>query len=53
MTFSTLYTSIPHDKLKTQMSWVIDKAFTGMKKRYIKVNKFCARWSNKKDLKSE
>ena len=51
--FSTLSTSIPHDKLKTQMTWIIDKAFTGMNKRYIKVNKFCARWSNKKAAKAD
>ena len=51
--FSTLYTSIPHDKLKTQMSWVIEKAFTGMNKKYMKINKFCARWSNKKDFKPD
>jgi len=44
--FSTLYTSIPHDKLKIQISWVIEKAFKGMNKKYIKINKFCARWSN-------
>jgi len=35
------------------MCWVINKAFKGMNKRYIKVNKFCARWSNKKDVKPE
>src|SRR5256714_14382306 len=35
------------------MSWVIDQAFTGMNKKYMKVNKFCARWSNKKDLKPD
>ena len=38
--FSTLYTSIPHDKLKIQISWVIEKAFKGMNKKYIKINKF-------------
>jgi len=51
--FSTLYTSIPHDKLKIQMSWVIERAFKGMNKKYIKINKFCARWSNKKALNSD
>ena len=35
------------------MSWVIEKAFTGMKKKYMKINKFCARWSNKKDIKPD
>ena len=47
--FSTLYTSIPHNKLKSQISWVIEKAFKGMNKKYIKINKFCARWSNKRN----
>ena len=35
------------------MSWVIDKAFKGMNKKYIKVNKFCARWISKKDAKAD
>ena len=48
--FSTLYTSIPHDKLKQEISWVVEKAFKGMKKKYIKINKFCARWSNRNDF---
>ena len=30
--FSTLYTSIPHKKLKIQISWVIEKTFKGMNK---------------------
>ena len=38
--FSTLYTSIPHDKLKIQISWVIEKAFEGMNKKYIKMINF-------------
>jgi len=46
--FSTLYTSIPHDKLKDKISQVVMKAFKGMNKKYIKVNKNYARWSNKK-----
>src|SRR5215469_18193393 len=50
--FSTLYTSIPHDKLKIQISCVIEKAFKGMNKKYIRINKFCARWS-KKDVKPD
>ena len=51
--FSTLYTSIPHNKLKSQMRWVIEKAFKGMNKEYIRVNKFCARWSNKREKNSD
>ena len=30
----------------------IERAFKGMNKKYIKINKFCARWSNKKALNS-
>ena len=48
--FSTLYTSIPHDKLKQQISWIVNRAFEGMKYKYVKINKFCARWINKKDV---
>ena len=33
--FSTLYTSIPLKKLKTQLSWVITNAFTASKNIYI------------------
>ena len=47
---SSLDTSIPHDKLKTQLFWVIEKAFKGMNKMYIKINKFCSRWSTKKEV---
>ena len=38
--FSTLYTNIPHKDLKTQIHWVIEKAFYNDKKKYIYVNKF-------------
>lgn len=44
--FSTLYTSIPHDKLKNEMAIIIEKAFNGMKKKLIKVYKYEARWTN-------
>ena len=33
--FSTLYTSIPHSKLKGAIAWVINKAFIGKNKKYI------------------
>jgi len=45
-----LYTSIPHDKLKQQIFWIVNRAFEGMKFKYVKINKFCARWTNKKDV---
>ena len=45
--FSTLYTSIPHDKLKDKLNQLITKAFKGMNKKYIKVNKYQAIWVNK------
>ena len=46
--FSTLYTSIPHDKLKEEITGLVKKAFHGMNKKYIKVTKAKAYWSNKK-----
>ena len=46
--FSTLYTSIPHDKLKEKLNELITRAFKGMNKKYIKVNKYQAIWVNKK-----
>lgn len=44
--FSTLYTSIPHDKLKNEIAHLVRKAFHGMKKAYIKVTSYKAYWSN-------
>ena len=35
--FSTLYTNIPHDKLKTLMADVISKAYEGSGKTYISI----------------
>ena len=46
--FSTLYTSIPHEKLKEEIKTLIQRAFKGMDKKYIKVTKSKAYWSNKK-----
>src|ERR1700761_9184680 len=46
--FSTLYTSIPHEKLKAQIKFLIHKAFHGMNKKFIKITKHKAYWSNKK-----
>jgi hypothetical protein len=45
--FSTLYTSIPHKQLKTQISWVIKMAFMSSKKPFISVYKNNASWTNK------
>ena len=46
--FSTLYTSIPHGKLKEQLSEVIMKAYRGMNRKLIKLHSSYATWSNKK-----
>jgi len=50
--FSTLYTSIPHDKLKEEIKSLIQKAFSGMNKKYIKVTSSKAYWSNKRNHKN-
>ena len=50
--FSTLYTSIPHEKLKEQIKLLIHKAFHGMNKKFIKITKYKAYWSNKKTVSS-
>ena len=44
--FSTLYTSIPHVKLKEEIKLLIEKAYNGMNKKFIKVTKSKAYWSN-------
>jgi len=45
--FSTLYTSIPHDRLKEKLKEIILRAFKGMNKKYITVNNYAARWTGK------
>ena len=45
--FSTLYTKIPHDKLKERIQDIISRSFKGMNKKYISVNNYSARWVNK------
>jgi hypothetical protein len=50
--FSTLYTSIPHDKLKTEIAFLIRKAFKGMNKNYLKVTKGPAYWTNDNPCRS-
>ena len=48
--FSTLYTKLPHDKLITQLSKVIDLAFKGGDKKYIHVSPHGkAYWSKNKN----
>jgi hypothetical protein len=44
--FSTLYTSIPHKQLKTQLSLVIKDAFIASNKSYISVYDNDAKWTN-------
>jgi hypothetical protein len=44
--FSTLYTAIPHTKLKRQLSWVIGDAFKTSGKKYISVYKNSAGWTD-------
>ena len=44
--FSTLYTNIPHSKLKERMASVISKAYEGMDKKFISVYPTSAQWVN-------
>ena len=44
--FSTLYTNIPHSKLKARMASVISAAYEVMGKGYISVYRTSARWVN-------
>ena len=43
--FSTLYTSLPHRKLKEKLSWVISQCFNDGARKYIKINGNSAHWS--------
>ena len=45
--FSTLYTSIPHSKLKSRIATVIRDAFTDSKKSHISIYTRSAKWTNK------
>ena len=47
--FSTLYTKIPLDDLKTKLKNVIDKAFKGGQKQHVLVSKFNAAWYGKSE----
>jgi hypothetical protein len=44
--FSTLYTNIPHDQLKSHMSKLINEAFTCRNAKYMEVHKTFACWSS-------
>jgi len=46
--FSTLQTSIPHVKLKEEIKLLVENAYNGMNKKFIKVTKSRAYWSNSK-----
>jgi hypothetical protein len=51
--FATLYTNIPHDRLKQMMRWVIEKAFEANKSYpYIAVWSKSASWKKKQNKKS-
>ena len=43
--FSTLYTKIPHDKLKSVLNSIVDFCFKGGVHEFIVVNEYEARWS--------
>ena len=43
---STLYTSLPHKKLKTQMRKVITMAFDNRSEKFISIYSKSARWTN-------
>ena len=45
--FSTLYTSIPHDKLKEHLNRIVTRAFKGMNKKYIVLSRYSAKWATK------
>jgi hypothetical protein len=46
--FSTLYTSIPLEKLRMAISWVISKSFKGTSKRFLTVTDYDAYFSSAK-----
>ena len=52
--FSTLYTNIPHDKLKKRMETVIQSAYNGHGKKYLSVYNTKASFVNnpKKETKA-
>ena len=46
--FSTLYTSIPHKKLKEQIAWVISQCFNDDARKFIRFGHASAHWTNSK-----
>jgi len=42
--FSTLYTNIPHENLKKQFKWILEKAFFNNSKKSIYVGNYKATW---------
>jgi hypothetical protein len=44
--FSTLHTSIPHDKLKRQIVWVIKRCFNDKARNFIRIGRDSAHWSS-------
>ena len=45
--FSTLYTKIPHDKLKLALNNIVEKCFEKSKMKYISINNYEAFWSDR------
>ena len=50
--FTTLYTSLPHDKLLTEIEFVIKEAFKFSKKNFIRISSKYACWAEKNVSKS-
>ena len=46
--FSTLYTSIPHDKLKDRLHELLERVFTTRRKKFIGTNTYYTFWTNEK-----
>ena len=51
--FTTLYTSIPHTKLRKELRWVIKEAFRSSKHSFISVYKHNATWTNSPGANTE
>jgi hypothetical protein len=49
--FSTLYTNIPHDDLKLQMKWIIEKTFYNSKHSKMYVSDDVATWYKRKNTR--
>ena len=51
--FTTLYTSIPHRRLRKELRWVIKEAFKSSKHSFISVYSHYASWTNSPDENTE